>query len=107
MEEIHHTQKLDAPSGTAISLAKGIINHSHYKNWTLENPQTDEILIDAKIIENVPGTHSVIYNSEVDLIDIKHAAHNREGFALGSVIAAYWLLGKKGVFTMKNVLKLK
>lgn len=107
MEEIHHTQKLDAPSGTAISLAKGIINNSNYQNWVLENPKTDEILIDAKRIENVPGTHSVFYNSEVDAIEIKHIAHNREGFALGSVIAAEWLLGKKGVFTMKDVLNLK
>ena len=107
MEEIHHTQKLDAPSGTAISLAKGIINNSHYQNWVLENPKADEILIDAKRIENVPGTHSVIYDSEVDAIEIKHIAHNREGFALGSVIAAEWLLGKKGVFTMKDVLNLK
>ncbi len=107
MEEIHHTQKLDAPSGTAISLAKGIINNSHYQNWVLENPKSDEIVIDAKRIENVPGTHSVIYNSEVDAIEIKHIAHNREGFALGSVIAAEWLLGKKGVFTMKDVLNLK
>ena len=107
MEEIHHTQKLDAPSGTAISLAKGIINNSHYQNWVLENPKANEILIDAKRIENVPGTHSVIYNSEVDSIEIKHIAHNREGFALGSVIAAEWLLGKKGVFTMKDVLNLK
>ena len=107
MEEIHHTQKLDAPSGTAISLAKGIINNSHYQNWVLDNPKVNEILIDAKRIENVPGTHSVIYNSEVDSIEIKHIAHNREGFALGSVIAAEWLLGKKGVFTMKDVLNLK
>ncbi len=107
MEEIHHTQKLDAPSGTAISLAKGIINNSHYQNWVLENPTADEILIDAKRIENVPGTHSVIYDSEVDAIEIKHIAHNREGFALGSVIAAEWLLGKRGVFTMKDVLNLK
>ena len=107
MEEIHHTQKLDAPSGTAISLAKGIINNSHYQNWVLENPKADEILIDAKRIENVPGTHSVIYDSEVDAIEIKHIAHNREGFALGSVIAAEWLLEKKGVFTMKDVLNLK
>jgi 4-hydroxy-tetrahydrodipicolinate reductase len=107
MEEIHHTQKLDAPSGTAISLAKGIINNSDYKNWTLENPKSDEILIDAKRIENVPGTHSVFYNSEVDLIEIKHVAHNREGFALGSVIAAEWILGKKGVFTMKDVLNIE
>ncbi|RRJ92525.1 4-hydroxy-tetrahydrodipicolinate reductase [Flavobacterium macacae] len=107
MEEIHHTQKLDAPSGTAISLAKGVIDHSDYSSWALENAKTDEILIDAKRIENVPGTHSVFYNSEVDTIEIKHTAHNREGFALGAIIAAEWIVGKKGVFTMKDVLDLK
>lgn len=106
IEEIHHTQKLDAPSGTAISLAKGIIENSDYKNWTLENPKSDVILIDAKRIENVPGTHSVTYNSNIDLIEIKHLAHNREGFALGAVIAAEWILGKQGVYTMKDVLEL-
>ncbi|MES2748655.1 MAG: 4-hydroxy-tetrahydrodipicolinate reductase [Bacteroidota bacterium] len=106
MEEIHHTQKLDAPSGTAISLANSIINHTHYDNWTLENPTPNELKIDAQRIENVPGTHSVFYTSEVDTIEIKHTAHNRNGFALGSVIAAEWLVGKKGVFTMKDVLNL-
>ncbi|CCG54040.1 Dihydrodipicolinate reductase [Flavobacterium indicum GPTSA100-9 = DSM 17447] len=104
MEEIHHTQKLDAPSGTAISLAEGIIKHTNYKKWTLENPNNDEILIDAKRIGTVPGTHSIFYDSAVDQIEIKHTAHSREGFALGSVVAAEWLVGKKGVFTMKDVL---
>lgn len=104
MEEIHHTQKLDAPSGTAISLAKGVIENSEYTNWTLEKPKNNELHIDAKRIENVPGTHSVFYDSEVDQIEIKHTAHKREGFALGAVIAAEWLAGKKGVFTMKDVL---
>ncbi|CAM3923592.1 4-hydroxy-tetrahydrodipicolinate reductase [Flavobacterium branchiophilum] len=107
MEEIHHTQKLDAPSGTAISLAKGVIENSRYQNWTLENPAEHEIKIDAKRIENVPGTHLVFYNSEVDLIEIKHHAHNREGFALGAVLAAEWLVGKQGVFSMRDVLELK
>jgi 4-hydroxy-tetrahydrodipicolinate reductase len=107
MEEIHHTQKLDAPSGTAISLAKGVIENSNYSNWTLENPKENEIQIDAKRIENVPGTHSIFYTSEVDTIEIKHTAHNRDGFALGSLIAAEWLVGKKGVFTMKDVLELE
>jgi 4-hydroxy-tetrahydrodipicolinate reductase len=107
MEEIHHTQKLDAPSGTAITLAKGIIDNSDYSSWALENAKSDEILIDAKRIENVPGTHSVVYNSDVDAIEIKHTAHNREGFALGSVIAAEWLIGKTGIFTMKDVLNLE
>jgi 4-hydroxy-tetrahydrodipicolinate reductase len=104
MEEIHHTQKLDAPSGTAISLAKGIIENSAYTKWTLDKANDHEIHIEAKRIENVPGTHSVFYDSEVDQIEIKHTAHSREGFALGSVIAAEWLVGKKGVFTMKDVL---
>lgn len=104
MEEIHHTQKLDAPSGTAISLANGIIKHTDYSKWTLENTSSSEIHIEAKRIENVPGTHSIFYDSEVDQIEIKHTAHTREGFALGSVVAAEWLIGKKGVFTMKDVL---
>jgi len=106
IEEIHHTQKLDSPSGTALSLANGIIKNSTYENWTLENPMSNDIVIDAKRIENVPGTHTVSYNSDVDLIEIKHLAHNREGFALGAVIAAEWILGKKGVFTMKDVLNI-
>ena len=107
MEEIHHTQKLDSPSGTAISLAKGIIQHSDYESWTEDQAQENQIHIDAKRIENVPGTHSVFYQSEVDFIEIKHVAHNREGFALGSILAAEWIQGKKGVFTMKDVLNLK
>lgn len=106
MEEIHHTQKLDAPSGTAITLAKGIIENSGYNSWTMDAPKAGEIQIDAKRIENVPGTHTVTYNSDVDFIEIKHVAHNREGFALGAVIAAEWIAGKKGVFTMKDVLNL-
>lgn len=107
MEEIHHTQKLDAPSGTAISLAKGVIENSPYTNWTLDQATANEIHIDAKRIADVPGTHTVTYNSEVDSIEIKHTAHNREGFALGAVIAAEWLAGKQGVFTMKDVLNFK
>ncbi len=107
MEEIHHTQKLDAPSGTAISLAKGVIENSSYTNWTLENPEPNQIHIETKRIGTVPGTHTVTYNSAVDAIEIKHTAHNREGFALGAVIAAEWIVGKHGVFTMKDVLNLK
>lgn len=107
MEEIHHTQKLDAPSGTAITLAEGIINNSNYTNWTLDTPKENEIKIEAKRIGTVPGTHSIFYDSSVDQIEIKHTAHNREGFALGSVVAAEWLIGKKGVFTMKDVLNIK
>lgn len=106
MEEIHHTHKLDKPSGTAISLANSIINHSDKNNWAIENPQADDLFIDVKRIDEVPGTHSVTYTSEVDFIEIKHVAHNREGFALGAVIAAEWIIGKKGVFSMKDVLDL-
>ena len=107
MEEIHHTQKLDAPSGTAISLAKGVMENSNYTNWTLDTPAANEIHIEAKRIGTVPGTHTVTYDSVVDSIEIKHTAHNREGFALGAVIAAEWIVGKQGIFTMKDVLELK
>ena len=106
MEEIHHTQKLDAPSGTAISLAKGIIENSSYIDWTLENAAPKQIHIETKRIGSVPGTHTVTYNSGVDAIEIKHTAHNREGFALGALIAAEWIVGKQGIFTMKDVLEL-
>lgn len=108
IEEIHHTQKLDAPSGTAITLADGIIENSDFKNWKLvqDNPKETEIPITAKRIENVPGTHTIIYESEIDRIDMTHTAHNRQGFALGAVIAAEWLLGKTGVFTMNDVLNI-
>ncbi|WP_298488476.1 4-hydroxy-tetrahydrodipicolinate reductase [uncultured Maribacter sp.] len=106
MEEIHHTQKLDAPSGTAITLAEGVINNSDYTKWKLDESGDNQIPITAKRIEAVPGTHTVAYNSAIDSIDIKHTAHNREGFALGAVIAAEWILGKKGNFTMRDVLNL-
>ncbi|MNR22533.1 4-hydroxy-tetrahydrodipicolinate reductase [compost metagenome] len=107
MEEIHHTQKLDAPSGTAISLAKGVIENSNYANWTMDDAKNNEIHIEAKRIGDVPGTHTVTYDSIVDSIELKHTAHNREGFALGAVIAAEWLAGKKGIYNMKDVLNLK
>jgi 4-hydroxy-tetrahydrodipicolinate reductase len=105
MEEIHHTKKLDAPSGTAITLAEGIIKNSDKESWALNvTNNTTVIPIVAKRIDDVPGTHSVAYKSDVDTIDIKHTAHSRDGFALGAVIAAEWLVDKKGVFTMKDVL---
>lgn len=108
MEEIHHIHKLDAPSGTAITLAEGIIEHSTYTNWTMDaNPKQNELPIEAIRTGEVPGTHTVAYNSPIDSIEIKHTAHNREGFALGAVIAAEWLAGKQGVFTMKDVLNFK
>jgi 4-hydroxy-tetrahydrodipicolinate reductase len=106
MEEIHHTQKLDAPSGTAITLAEGVMANSRYKKWSLDQGGEDEIVITSKRIDDVPGTHLVEYHSKVDCIEIKHTAHNREGFALGAVIAAEWIIGKTGVFTMRDVLNL-
>jgi 4-hydroxy-tetrahydrodipicolinate reductase len=106
--EIHHTQKLDAPSGTAITLAESIINHSDYSSWALDTAKNpDELLILAERISDVSGTHVVAYKSDVDTIEIKHEAHNRDGFALGAVVAAEWLFGKKGVYSMKDVLNLK
>ena len=106
MEEIHHTQKLDAPSGTAISLAEGIIQNTTYEKWELDTSEEKTILIHSKREGMVPGTHSITYESDVDTIEIKHEAHNRQGFALGAVIAAEWIQGKTGVFTMKDVLNL-
>ncbi|WP_298555261.1 4-hydroxy-tetrahydrodipicolinate reductase [uncultured Algibacter sp.] len=108
MEEIHHTQKLDAPSGTAISLANGVINqHEGYNTWKLDENGENTIPITAKRIEDVPGTHTVTYESEVDTINIEHIAHTRQGFALGAVVAAEWIAGKTGVFTMNDVLNIR
>jgi len=107
MEEIHHIHKLDAPSGTAISLAQGVIQNSDYANWTMDEAKKNEIHIEAKRIGEVPGTHTVNYDSAIDSIEIKHTAHNREGFALGAVVAAEWLAGKQGIFSMKDVLNLQ
>ena len=107
MEEIHHTQKLDAPSGTAITLAEGIIENTSYTDWKLDKTEhKNTIPIVAKRIEDVPGTHVVDYNSDVDSISISHTAHNRQGFALGAVIAAEWIIGKTGIFSMKDVLNI-
>lgn len=107
LEEIHHTQKLDAPSGTAISLANGIIENSNKIDWSLDESNSDAIIpIKALRIDNVPGTHTVAYNSEVDSIEIKHTAHTRKGFAFGAVLAAEWIHGKRGFFSMKDVLGL-
>ena len=104
MEEIHHTQKLDQPSGTAIAIANDIIKNSNYNNWTLGAAKADEINIDVRRTSSVPGTHRVHYHSEIDSIEIAHTAHNRNGFALGAIVAAEWLVGKKGIYTMKDVL---
>ncbi len=108
MEEIHHTKKLDEPSGTAITLAEAIIKQTPKNNWALNGTNNElEIPIVAKRIKDVPGTHAIEYTSEIDTIAIKHTAHNRDGFALGALTAAEWILGKTGVFTMKDVLGLK
>lgn len=106
MEEIHHTQKLDAPSGTAITLAEGIIENTAYENWKLDESSDKTVSIKSIRKGMVPGTHSIAYSSSVDTIEIKHEAHNREGFALGAVIASEWIQGKTGVFSMKDVLNL-
>lgn len=107
IEEIHHTQKLDAPSGTAISLAEQILENSTMKNWELNEKSVEEnIPIYAKRIDHVPGTHTVSYRCEIDSIEITHTAHTRKGFALGAVLAAEWIYGKTGFFTMKDVLGL-
>jgi len=106
MEEIHHIHKLDAPSGTAISLAEQIIKNSSKEQWSLENKSEKDIFIDVKREDEVPGTHTIAYSSNVDSIEIKHTAFNRTGFALGAVFAAEWLTGKKGIYTMKDVLHL-
>jgi 4-hydroxy-tetrahydrodipicolinate reductase len=105
IEEIHHTQKKDAPSGTAISLAQQIIdNNSNKRNWVLGNSTEDTIGILSKRIDPAPGTHYIKYTSDVDDIEIIHTAHNRKGFATGAVVAAEYLFGKKGIFNMADVL---
>jgi len=107
IEETHHTQKKDAPSGTAISLAEQIINNSDKISWHLNSKSDKEnISIKANRLPDVPGIHCVNYHSEVDEITIKHKAFNRKGFALGAVLAAEWILGKHVIFTMKDVLNI-
>lgn len=106
MEEIHHVHKLDAPSGTAISLANGILSHSDKNKWTIDPPEENELHIKVKREGEVPGTHAVTYSSPIDAIEIKHTAFNRQGFALGAVVAAEWLKDKKGIYSMKDVLSL-
>ena len=115
VEEIHHTQKLDSPSGTAITIAEGILeNLNTKKEWvnvltdegvhsTDEQIKADQLLIESFRLENVPGTHTVIYDSEVDMIEFKHTAHNRNGFALGAVMAAEWIKDKKGFYAVQDM----
>jgi 4-hydroxy-tetrahydrodipicolinate reductase len=108
LEEIHHTQKKDAPSGTAISLAEQILHTIDRKTKWVNRPETDptELAIISKRIDPAPGTHTVIYSSEIDDIEIRHTAHNRKGFATGAVLAAEFLAGKKGIYSMSDVLGL-
>ncbi|MDX1463787.1 MAG: 4-hydroxy-tetrahydrodipicolinate reductase [Marinirhabdus sp.] len=108
VEEIHHTEKKDAPSGTAITITEDIIAEREDKeDWVLEQQKEHNITIRAKREGDVKGTHIVTYSSEIDTISLKHEAHSREGFAKGAILAAEWLAGKKGVFTMKDVLGLE
>jgi 4-hydroxy-tetrahydrodipicolinate reductase len=112
IEEIHHLQKLDSPSGTAITLANGILeNNQDYFSWVLGEehvPHTNngQLGVTSYRKPDVPGTHTIKYTSPVDTITITHEAHNRKGFALGAVIAAEWLQDKKGLYTMADVLNL-
>lgn len=106
LEEIHHTEKLDAPSGTAITLAEMAISQLDGKTaWKNNAPIAEnEVLITSKRLPNVPGTHTIKYESSIDTIELTHTAKSREGFALGAVIAAEFALKNKGLFTMKDVL---
>jgi 4-hydroxy-tetrahydrodipicolinate reductase len=106
IHEIHHTKKLDAPSGTAITLAEGIIEeYTSKENWVCDqDAASNEVGISSERIDPVPGTHSIQYTSDIDSIEIKHTAHNRKGFALGAVLAAEWIEKRRGLFTMKDVL---
>lgn len=104
LTEIHHTKKLDAPSGTAITLAEGVIEAGHFQQWELDTQDSNKLNIHSIREGEVPGTHTVAYDTEVDQIQIAHIAHNRQGFALGAVIAAEWIIGKTGVFSMEDVI---
>jgi 4-hydroxy-tetrahydrodipicolinate reductase len=107
VDEIHHTEKRDAPSGTAITLAEGILKHSAVKKkWINEDASSDdELPIKSFRIDQIPGTHTVKYNSLIDDVEIRHIAHSREGFALGAVRVAEWIRDKKGVLSMDDYLK--
>ncbi|MCU0472135.1 MAG: 4-hydroxy-tetrahydrodipicolinate reductase [Bacteroidales bacterium] len=106
IEEIHHIRKLDAPSGTAITLAEGIKNqHSGYKGWCFDKDKSDNLIPVKSVREGtVPGTHTITWDSDIDTLSLRHEARNRKGFALGAVVAAEFIYTRKGVFTMNNVL---
>ena len=112
IDEIHHTAKIDSPSGTAITIAEGVLQQLSRKKAWVNNlvegdkeviPKPDQLLIESYRIEDVPGTHTVVYSSEVDDIQLKHTAHNRNGFALGAILAAEWLQGKTGFFSSDDL----
>lgn len=107
IKEIHHTQKIDAPSGTAISLAKDILKHSDKSGWILDEKNPDKLTISAIREEDVKGTHIITYQSEIDSIQLQHEAFSRTGFAKGAILAAEWIRDKQGVFSMKDVLKIE
>ena len=108
IEETHHIHKKDAPSGTAITIAEQILQSVHRRaGWELNGTDGTKIPIVAHRVDNVPGTHSITYSSPIDDIEIIHTAHSRDGFALGAVLAAEYIAGKKGVFSMKDVLGMK
>lgn len=105
MEEIHHIHKLDKPSGTAITLAEQVISKLDRKSkWSIDEKNADTLFIEDKREGEVPGTHIIKYKSAIDDIEIMHKAHNRQGFALGSVVAAEFLAGKKGIYTMSDII---
>lgn len=107
LHEVHHTEKLDEPSGTAISLAEDIISESKYTQWQLDADGSGMIIpVTAAREPGVPGTHVVSYTSEMDRISIHHEAFNRKGFAMGAVLAAEWLVGKTGIYSMRDVLNI-
>jgi len=112
VEEIHHTQKLDAPSGTAITLAEGILKHYPSKTKWINNlvgdgaekiPAREELLIESHRLDDVPGTHTVVYSSDIDQIELKHTAHNRKGFAYGAILAAEWLSERTGFYEVRDM----
>ncbi len=104
--EIHHLEKKDTPSGTAISIAEGILKHSEMNEWSLDSVDGNKLNIHAKRESDVKGLHEVSFTSEIDSISIKHEAFNRDGFGIGAIAAAEWLQNKKGIYTMKDVLGL-
>ena len=106
IQEIHHIHKLDAPSGTAITIAESLVDTGHFSTWELNGTTDKKLNIESVREGEVPGTHSITYHSQVDEISLKHEAFSRDGFALGAVIAAEWILNKKGVFSMQDVLNI-